>query len=75
MKAIFLVKKITGVMKLVQEKQKDASFMAKYFAKDLKGNLRPKQFVDKGVFGQDWLGNDERIPFGIIGTNMCQCFA
>jgi hypothetical protein len=55
-----------------QEKQKDASFMAKYFAKDLKGTLRPKQFVDKGVFGQDWLGNDERIPFGIIGTNMCR---
>jgi hypothetical protein len=36
--------------------------MAKYFAKDLKGTLRPKQFVDKGIFGQDWLGNDERIP-------------
>jgi hypothetical protein len=46
--------------------------MAKYFAKDLKGTLRPKQFVDKGIFGQDWLGNDERIPFGIIGTNMCR---
>ncbi|HNN27812.1 MAG TPA: hypothetical protein PKL36_02010, partial [Agitococcus sp.] len=55
-----------------QEKQKDASFMAKYFVKDLKGQLRPKQFADKGVFGQDWLGNDERIPFNIVGTNMCR---
>ncbi|HRH92248.1 MAG TPA: hypothetical protein PLW01_10065, partial [Agitococcus sp.] len=55
-----------------QEKQKDASFMAKYFVKDLKGQLRPKQFADKGIFGQDWLGNDERIPFNIVGTNMCR---
>ncbi len=51
---------------------KDAAFMSKYFAKDVKGQLRPKQFADKGIFGQDWLGNDERTPFNIVGTNMCR---
>lgn len=53
-------------------KLKDFTFMGKYFAKDAKGQLRPKQFVDKGIFGQDWLGNDERTPFNIVGTNMCR---
>ena len=41
-------------------------------AKDAKGQLRPKQFAEKGIFGQDWLGNDERVPFNIVGTNMCR---
>ncbi len=57
---------------MTPEKLNDASFMAKYFVKDLKGNVRPKQFIDKGIFGQDWLGNDERTPFNIVGTNMCR---
>ncbi|WP_288108145.1 hypothetical protein [Limnobacter sp.] len=47
-------------------------FIAKYMQKDQQGNLRPKQFVEKEVFGQDWLGNDEPTPFNIIGTNMCR---
>lgn len=53
-------------------------FVAKYLAKDAKtGALRPKQFTADathggGVFGQDWLGNDEPTPFNIIGTNMCR---
>lgn len=48
------------------------AFIAKYMAKDKKGKLRPRQFAEKGIFGQDWLGNDERIPFSIIGTNNCR---
>lgn len=47
-------------------------FLKKYMALDAKGRLRPKQFAEKGVFGQDWLGNDERTPFQVIGTNMCR---
>ncbi|HVT35090.1 MAG TPA: hypothetical protein VHE37_05885, partial [Nevskiaceae bacterium] len=47
-------------------------FQAKYLVKDAGGKLRPKQFADKEIFGQDWLGNDEPTPFNIIGTNMCR---
>src|SRR6185295_16959675 len=36
------------------------------------GRQRPVQFAEKGVFGQDWLGNDERTPFNIVGTNSCR---
>lgn len=47
-------------------------FKAKYLVKDAAGKLRPKQFAEKDVFGQDWLGSDELVPFGVIGTNMCR---
>lgn len=53
-------------------------FIAKHLIKDAKtGALRPKQFGPEGVnrgevFGQDWLGNDELVPFNIIGTNSCR---
>ena len=50
-----------------ESKRKDPEFVAKYLV-----NGRPKQFAEKGVFGQDWLGNDERMPFNIIGTNSCR---
>lgn len=50
----------------------DPKFMANFLAKDDKGQVRPKQFAEKGIFGQDWLGNDERTPFNIVGTNMCR---
>lgn len=50
----------------------DPKFIANFLTKDDKGQLRPKQFVEKGTFGQDWLGNDERTPFNIVGTNMCR---
>ncbi|PTQ91320.1 hypothetical protein [Agitococcus lubricus] len=53
-------------------KRLDPNFISKYLAKDGSGVLRPKQFAEKGVFGQDWLGNDERTPFNIVGTNMCR---
>ena len=39
------------------------------------GKLRPKQFADKGekgMFGQDWLGNDEPTPYNVIGTHKCR---
>ncbi|MBP6738667.1 MAG: hypothetical protein KA146_01695 [Leptospiraceae bacterium] len=55
-----------------EEKRKDPEFIAKHLVKDDKGKLRPKQFAEKGIFGQDWLGNDERTPFTIVGTNMCR---
>lgn len=50
----------------------DPKFVANFLARDKDGRLRPKQFAEKGIFGQDWLGNDERTPFNIIGTNMCR---
>lgn len=55
-----------------EEERTSAEFIAKYMAKDENGKLRPKQFAEKGVFGQDWLGNDEATPFHEIGTNMCR---
>ncbi len=39
---------------------------------DANGNKRLKQFADKGEFGQDWLGNDELTPYGVVGTNRCR---
>lgn len=36
------------------------------------GTLRPKQFAEKGVYGQDWLGNDEPTPFHVAGTFACR---
>ena len=49
------------------------AFQAKYLAKDPQsGKLRPRQFVGKDFLGQDWLANDEPVPFNIIGTNMCR---
>ncbi len=47
-------------------------FQTKYMAKDEQGRLRPKQFAQDGMFGQDWLGNDERTPFTEVGTNSCR---
>lgn len=47
-------------------------FKAKYLAADARGKLRPKQFATDDIFGQDWLANDEPVPFGVIGTNMCR---
>ncbi len=35
-------------------------------------NGRPKQFAEKGIYGQDWLGNDEPTAFNIVGTNSCR---
>ena len=55
-----------------EKKRTSAEFVSKYLTKDEQGALRPKQFVADGVFGQDWLSNDERIPFNIIGTNSCR---
>lgn len=50
------------------------AFQKKFLARDPKsGRLLPKQFVERGIqYGQDWLGNDEPTPFGVIGTNMCR---
>ena len=55
-----------------EAERNDPKFIARFMAKDAKGQLRPKQFAEKGIFGQDWLGNDERVPFNIVGTNMCR---
>ena len=48
------------------------AFQAKYMAKDADGHLRPAQFARDGQFGQDWLGNDNPEPYGVIGTNSCR---
>jgi len=53
------------------------AFQAKYLAKDarsgaLSGALRPRQFAEKDIYAQDWLGNDEPTPFNIVGTNACR---
>lgn len=50
----------------------DPKFVARFLSKDSQGKLRPTQFAEKGIFGQDWLGNDERTPFNIVGTNFCR---
>jgi hypothetical protein len=55
-----------------ESERNDAAFMAKFLIKDEHGVTRPKQFAENGVFGQDWLSNDELIPFNIIGTNSCR---
>ena len=51
-----------------------AEFQKKYLARDSKsGRTLPKQFVERGIqYGQDWLGNDELTPFGVVGTNSCR---
>jgi hypothetical protein len=59
-------------MEYSEAERNDPKFIARYLSKDASGKLRPKQFAEKGVFGQDWLGNDERTPFNIIGTNFCR---
>jgi mono/diheme cytochrome c family protein len=48
------------------------AFKAKYLVKDASGRLRPRQFAEKNFLAQDWLGNDERTPFNVVGTNMCR---
>ena len=48
------------------------SFSKKHMTVDAKGQLRPKQFAQEGFFAQDWLSNDELIPFNVIGTNSCR---
>lgn len=50
----------------------DPRFQARHLARDAQGSLRPRQFAEKGIFGQDWLGNDERTAFNIVGTNACR---
>ncbi|MCP5161493.1 MAG: hypothetical protein H7A00_07475 [Hahellaceae bacterium] len=55
-----------------REERETPAFQSKYLVKAEDGSLRPKQFAEKGIFGQDWLANDEREPFNIIGTNMCR---
>ena len=47
-------------------------FAAKFMVQDKAGRQRLKQFAEKDVFGQDWLGNDEPTPFNIVGTNSCR---
>ncbi len=49
-----------------------AEFKKKYLAADARGKLRPKQFAQDDIFGQDWLANDELVAFNIVGTNMCR---
>lgn len=59
------------------EVRNSAEFKARYMAKDAKGKLRPRQFAEaslKGddVLGQDWLSNDEPVAYNVVGTNMCR---
>mgnify|MGYP003627813964 CR=1 FL=1 len=55
-----------------EEQRQAEAFKAKYLKLDKDGKLRPRQFAEHGIYGQDWLGNDEPTPFNIIGTNMCR---
>ena len=52
----------------VGEKFANSNEFQKQYVKD----GRPLQFAEKGVFGQDWLGNDELVPYTEIGTNRCR---
>ena len=57
------------------ELRQAAEFQKKYLVIDAaSGKLRPKQFAEKGVFGQDWLGNDEPTAYNVIGTHKCRAF-
>lgn len=44
-----------------ESKRTNPEFIAKYLAKDEAGKLRPKQFVENGVFGQDWLETTKEL--------------
>ena len=65
-------------MEFTDAERNSPDFIAKYLAKDDKtGEMKPRQFVaggtnGGGVFGQDWLGNDEPTAFNIVGTNACR---
>ncbi|KZZ11140.1 hypothetical protein A3752_19495 [Oleiphilus sp. HI0081] len=59
-------------LEFTDAERNDPAFIAKFMQKDESGKLRPKQFAEKGIFGQDWLSNDELVPFDIIGTNYCR---
>lgn len=54
------------------DERNSEAFKAKYLVKTADGTLRPRQFVEADLFGQDWLANDEPVPFNIVGTNMCR---
>jgi mono/diheme cytochrome c family protein len=54
-------------LEFTREERESAGFRTKH----LSGG-RPRQFAEHGVFGQDWLANDEPVPFHIIGTNSCR---
>lgn len=54
------------------EVRNSGEFRKKFMALDARGKLRPRQFAENGVFGQDWLANDEPVPFHVIGTNRCR---
>ncbi|MGQ0530603.1 MAG: hypothetical protein ACT4PG_12520 [Panacagrimonas sp.] len=55
-----------------EEERESEAFISRYMAPDPLGVLRPRQFAENGIYGQDWLGNDEPTPFNIIGTNACR---
>lgn len=54
-----------------EERQSDA-FRSRHLVEVAEGVFRPRQFAEKGIYGQDWLGNDEPTPFHIVGTNACR---
>jgi len=47
--------------------QADPAWQAKHLV-----DGKPRQFAEKGMFGQDWLGNDELTPVDVVGTNRCR---
>lgn len=59
-------------MEFTEAQRTSPDFIEKHLKKDAAGRLRPKQFAEKGIYGQDWLGNDESTPHNIVGTNMCR---
>lgn len=52
-----------------KEIRKSANFQKKFLDPEKK---IPLQFAKKGHLGQDWLGNDQRVPYHEIGTNRCR---
>lgn len=57
-----------------EAERNDPAFQAKFLKADEKGVIRPVQFAEKGMYGQDWLSNDERMSYTDIGTNKCRAF-
>jgi len=48
-----------------------ANTVAEFTAKHLSEG-KPKQFAQDGVFGQDWLGNDQLVAHNVLGVNRCR---
>lgn len=55
-----------------EEQLASETFRARHLVETEDGQWQPKQFAEDGVFGQDWLGNDEPTAYNVVGVNSCR---